>query len=322
MENFKSTSQRPTGRKHPSVKRGHATPLNEQTDIEHLVEHDILHALTEYDPKLHFSCTPIVAHDHVLKHRCRQTYGLIWNAIRSANISRLVPYDRSCAFVEILRIPTNWSRYDTDLLLFEIRHKKFLNGLALRDELVRVLHIVLKRDSQQNATSLYEFDELDFTRNTIQLTFHRRRGREMTLMVSLVLLVEFDVPCTTFFPDAYTSLCKHELFSGYFQNHPDAKRTRFTPSNSIKFRFDSSLTEAHLCDYLIAQSSPFSSMLTNFFKLRKQWLKHLPRAVKHATETVTKQSHPDQLCASARLLNPKQSTISNAVGMTRRRSIR
>ena len=110
----------------------------------------ILQSVVNYDPKLDFTCVPIATDEGVYKSSVhRQTYGLIWNFVRSSNTSKLIPYDRLNAFVEILQIPSEWSRYDIDLLIYNNRNQKLLNGLALRDEFVRVLHRVFQQ-SQSN----------------------------------------------------------------------------------------------------------------------------------------------------------------------------
>ena len=81
----------------------------------------------EYDPKLDFTCVPIVSNDQVIDSLCRHTCGLIWNSVRSPAISQLVRHGRSCALVEILQVPSNWSRYDADLLLTRIQRQQFLD---------------------------------------------------------------------------------------------------------------------------------------------------------------------------------------------------
>lgn len=290
-----------------------------QNEIDNLIQHGILDPMLDYDPKLDFHCISIVHRDQIIKQTRRQIYGLVWNSIRSEKYSRLIHDDRSCAFVEILHIPEQWSRYDIDLLLLKIRQKTFLNGLNLRDEFVRTLQIILKRDFNEEIPpekkSVYEFKDMDFTRNTIQLVFNHRQDNELTLIITLVLLVEFDVPCQEFFPEVYTSLCLHEPFQDYFRVHPDAQCTRLTPWNSIKFLFDYQLTDMHLCDFLLHQSHPLSSMLANFLKLRREWLKYVPRAAKYATETIKLQMHTDKYRQSTASVNSIRSATSNASSM-------
>jgi hypothetical protein len=292
-----------------------------QNEIDNLIEHGILDPIVEYDPKLDFDCVSIINRDQVIKQTRRQTCALIWNSIRSSTISKLVPDGRSCAFVEILQIPKEWSRYDIDILLLQIGKKTFLNGLALRDEFVRVLQIILKRDFNEETNNekkySYEFKDVEFTRNTIQLIFHHRQDTELTLIISLILLVEFDIPCKEFFPDVYTSLCYHNDLYEYFESEEDPKRTRLTPYNSIKFLFDYSLTEAKLCEYLLQKSNSLSLILTNFLKLRKEWLKYVQRAVKYATETIKIQTHANKR-QSTSSINSKGSTASNTSAMKRK----
>jgi hypothetical protein len=286
-----------------------------QTEIDNLIQHGILEPIVKYDPKLDFNCVSIIDRDQVIKQTRRQTCGLIWKSIRSPLISKLIHEDRSCAFVEILRVPTEWSRYDTDLLLLKIRQKNFLNGLSLRDEFVRVLQIILKRDFHEDTNpekkQVYELKDMDFTRNVIQLVFNHRQEMELTIVISLVLLVEFDAPCTDFFPEIFPSLCFHESFNDYFKIHPDSHRTRLTPYNSIKFLFDYSLTETNLCEYVLENPSPLSSMLTNFLKLRKDWIKYLVRAAKYATDTIKMQMHTDKHRQSTYSINSVRSGNSN-----------
>ncbi|UJR26538.1 hypothetical protein I4U23_007861 [Adineta vaga] len=292
MERRKTTSQVSIDRKQKIFKcRNNSTSINIQNEIDNLIKHEILQSIVAYDPKLDFSCVPIVIDEHIDKHICRQTYGLIWNSIRSSNISKLVFYDQLHAFVEILQIPIEWSRYDIDLLLYNHRHKKFLNGLALRDEIVHVLQRIFKQSLNPNK-SLYELKDLDFTRHTIQLKFRNLQETDLQLILSFVLLIEFDISCTTFFPDACTSLSHHEEFNEYFQDHSDIKCTHVTPSNSIKFQFDFALIEARLCDYLLKNSKVFSIILTDLFKLRRQSLKYVHRAAKYVIEITQKQTCP------------------------------
>lgn len=286
-----------------------------QNEIDNLIQHGLLDPMLDYDPKLDFHCVSIVSRDQVIKQTRRQIYGLIWNSIRSPNISRLVHDDRSCAFVEILHPPTEWSRYDVDLLLLKIRQKTFLNGMNFRDEFVRILQIILKRDFKEEIPlekkSNYEYKDMEFTRNTIQLVFNHRQDTELTLIVSLVLLVEFDVPSREFFPDICQSLCLHEPFRDYFQTHHDAQCTRLTPWNSIKFLFDYQITEVYLCEYLLQQSHPISSMFSNFLKLRRECFKYVQRAAKHATETVKLQMQTDKYRQSTCSINSVRSGTSN-----------
>jgi len=319
MERHKTlSSQVSIDKKSDLFKDSSITSINKQNqfqnEIDYLIQHGILDPIVEYDPKLNFNCISIINRDHVIKQTCRQTYGLIWNSIRSSMISKLIHEDRSCGFVEILRIPNEWSRYDIDILLLKIRQKKFLNGLALRDEFVRVLKIILKRDFTEEKNS-FEFKDVEFTCNMIELVFNYRQEPELTLIVSLLLLVEFDVPCSEFFPDTFTSLCYHNDLNEYFKFQQDFNRTRLTPYNSIKFLFDYSLTEANLCEYLLQKSNSLSLMLTNFLKLRKEWLKYVQRSAKYATETVKIQIHPDKHRQSTSSLNSMRSITSNASTM-------
>jgi hypothetical protein len=319
MDRYRAPSQTSIDRKPNTTKDGSIASINKQNklqnEIDDLIQNGILDPIYEYDQKLDFNCAPIITRDQVIKQTRRQTTGLIWNSIRSPSISKLVHDDRSCALVEILRVPTEWSRYDTDLLLLKIRQKNFLNGLALRDEFVRVLQIILKRDFNEETNTekkyAYELKDVDFTRNMIQLVFNNRQDCDVTLIISLVLLVEFDVPCTEFFTDTCISLCDHNDLDEYLKYNPDMNRTRLTPYNSIKFLFDYSLTEANLCENLLQKSTSLSSMLTNFLKLRKEWVKYIPRAAKYATETIKMQIHADKHRQSTCSINSARSMTSN-----------
>jgi len=323
MERHKTLSQVSIDKKPNTFKDSSITSINKQNqlqnEIDNLIQHGILDPMVEYDSKLDFNCVSIISRDQVIKQTRRQTCGLIWNSIRSPMISKLIHDDRLCAFVEILRPPMEWSRYDIDILLLKIKQKHFLNGLALRDEFVRVLQIILKRDFNEETKIekkyAYELKDMEFTRNTIQLIFNNRQENDFTLVISLVLLVELNVPCTDFFPEVYTSLCYHETFNEYFKYHPDARRTRVTPYNSIKFLFDYSLTEANLCEYFLQESSPLSSMLTNFYKLRKDWLKYVQRAAKYASDTIKLQMHTDKHRQSVSSINSMRSGNSNTSSM-------
>ncbi|CAF1267843.1 unnamed protein product [Adineta steineri] len=296
MQGYKRTSQAFIDRKRQTFKSSNVTLINEQNEIIH---HDILNSIVQYDPKLDFTCIPIITHDPILKYIRRQTYGLIWNSIRSPSISKLVQNDRSYAFVEILQIPKTWSRYDIDTLLLKIQKKNFLNGFALRDEFVRVLHIVLKNNY------CYKFYNINFTRNTIQLIFHSQQETNVTLIISFILLIEFDIPCIKFFPDdIYTSLCNHHDIEEYFKSNCDIKLTRLTSYNSIKFHFDYNITETKLCEYLLEKSNSLSLTLNNFLKLRKQWLKYVP----HVANIIKRQIHyRPSICS----INSLQSITSN-----------
>ncbi|CAF1217526.1 unnamed protein product [Adineta steineri] len=296
MQGYKRTSQAFIDRKRQTFKSSNVTLINEQNEIIH---HDILNSIVQYDPKLDFTCIPIVTHDPILKYIRRQTYGLIWNSIRSPSISKLVQNDRSYAFVEILQIPKTWSRYDIDILLLKLQKKNFLNGFALRDEFVRVLHIVLKNNY------CYKFYNINFTRNTIQLIFHSQQETNVTLIISFILLIEFDIPCIKFFPDdIYTSLCYHNDIEEYFKSNSDIKLTRLTSYNSIKFHFDYNITEIKLCEYLLEKSNSLSLILNNFLKLRKQWLKY----VRHVANIIKRQLHyRPSICS----INSLQSIASN-----------
>ena len=323
MDRYKGTSQTSVDRKSAVHKENSLASVQRQNqiqnEIDNLIQYGILDPIYEYDPKLDFICTPIITRDQVVKQTRRQTCGLIWNSIRPPTISRLVHDGRSCGFVEILRIPTEWSRYDQDLLLIKIRQKTFLNGLALRDEFVRVLQVILKRDFNERTNISkkypYEFKDVDFTRNKIQLVFDNRQEAESTLVISLILLVEFNVPCTDFFQDTYVSLCYHEGLRDYLKFHPDVNLARLTPFNSMKFLFDYSLTEANLCEHLLQKSNPSSSMLTSFLKLRKEWLKYVQRASKYATDTIKTQINTDKYRQSTSSVNSMRSGTSSTSTM-------
>ena len=322
MDRHKTSSQVSIDKKLHTIKdnsSSSSTSINRQNqvqnEIDNLIQHGLLDPMLDYDRKLDFHCVSIVSRDQVIKQTRRQIYGLIWNSIRSPKISRLIRDDRSCAFVEILHPPAEWSRYDVDLLLLKIRQKTFLNGMNLRDEFVRILQIILKRDFNDEIApekkSNYEFKDMEFTRNTIQLVFNHRQDHELTLIVSLVLLVEFPVPGQEFFPEVAQALCSHEPFRDYFQTHPDAHYTRLTPWNSIKFLFDYQITEVHLCEFLLQQSHPLSSMFTNFLKLRRECFKYVQRAAKHAAETIKLQMHTDKYRQSTCSINSVRSGTSN-----------
>ena len=168
MERHKTSSQVSIDKKPTAHKENNIASVNKQNqlqnEIDNLIQHGILNPMMEYDSKLDFQCLSIVNRDHILKQTRRQTCGLIWNSIRSPMISKLIHDDRSCAFVEIFRPPSDWSRYDIDTLLVKIKQKTFLNGLALRDEFVRVLQVILKRDfNEENNTEkkyTYEFKDM------------------------------------------------------------------------------------------------------------------------------------------------------------------
>ncbi|CAF3034417.1 unnamed protein product [Rotaria socialis] len=320
-DHYKASSQASIDKKSNSTKDSSILSINKQNilqnEIDNLVQHGLLDPVFEYDPKLHFTCLPIVIRDQAIKQTRRQTCGIIWKSIRSPTVSKLVRDDRSFGFVEILRTPTEWSRYDIDLFLIKIRHKQFLNGLALRDEFLRVLHIILKRDFNEETNNekkyAYELKDVDFTRNTIQLVFNHRQDAELSLVLSLILLVEFDIPCVEFFSDAYTSLCLHSDFNEYFKSDLDIKLTRLTPYNSIKFGLDYSLTEAKLCEYILQKPSLYSSLLTGFLKLRKESLKYVQRASKYAMDTIKIQAHAaDKHRQSTCSVNSARSGTSNA----------
>ncbi|CAF0774801.1 unnamed protein product [Rotaria sordida] len=325
MERYKGSSQASIDKRSHTTKESSALSINKhnqvQNEIDNLIQQGILEPIYKYDPKLDFMCVPIINRDQVIRQTRRQTCGLIWNSIRSPMISKLVYDGNSCAFVEILRTPKEWSRYDIDLLLLKIRHKNFLNGLALRDEFVRILQIILKRDFNEETNSekkySYELKDVDFTRNTIQLVFNSRQDIELTLIISLILLVEFDVPCIDFLHDTYTLLCNHNDFNDYLKYHPDINHTRLTPYNSIKFLFDYSLTEANLCEYLLQKSSPLSLILTGFLKLRKEWLKYVQRASKYASDTIKMQIHSEKHRQSTCSVNSVRSATSNTSTMNK-----
>ncbi|CAF0998684.1 unnamed protein product [Rotaria sp. Silwood1] len=323
MERYKASSQVSIDKRSNATKDSSILSVNKhnqaQNEIDNLIEHGILESIYKYDSKLDFIYAPIISLDQVIKQTRRQTCGLIWNSIRSPMISKLVYDGHYCGFVEILQTPKEWSRYDTDLLLLKVRHKNFLNGLALRDEFVRVLKIILKRDFNEEINTekkySYELKDVDFTRNMIQLVFNNRYESELTLIISLILLVEFDISCIDFFHDTYTSLCNHNDFNDYLKYHPDVNRTRLTPYNSIKFLFDYSLMEANLCEYLLQKSSPLSSMLTGFLKLRKEWLKYVQRASKYASDTIKMQIHSEKHRQSTCSVNSIRSGTSNTSTM-------
>lgn len=320
MDRHKASSQASLDRKHHAGKDGSISSINKQNqlqnEIDNFIQHGILDPMFEYDPKFDFICAPIVIRDHVIKQTRRQTCGLIWNSIRSPSISRLVYDGCSCGFVEILRVPSEWSRYDTDSLLLKIRQKKYLNGLALRDEFVRVLNTILKRDFNEETNTEkkhpYEFKDLDFTRNMIQLVFTNRHDSELNLVISFVLLIEFDIPCTNFFYDTYTALCHHHDFDECFKLNHDINRTRVTPLNSIKFLLDFTLTEANICDFILQKSCPMSSMLSSFMKVRKEWVKYVQRASKYAVDTIKIQMHSEKQRQSTCSVNSSRSGTSNA----------
>lgn len=326
MDRHKGSSQTSIDKKSTSTKES-LQSINKQnylqSEIDNLVQHGILDPIYKYDRKLHFTCAPVVTRDQVLKQTRRQTCSIIWKSIQSPTISKLVRDDRSYGFVEILHTPTEWSRYDEDILLIKIRHRRFLNGLALRDEFYRVLHIVLKRDFNEDMNTekkfAYDFKALDFTRNTIQLVFMNRFDPDLSLVLSFVIAVEFDIPCTEFFPDTLTSLCHHNEFDEYFKSDPDVKRARFTPYNTIKFAFDYSLTEARLCEFILQKSSPLSSMLTSFLKLRKESIKYVQRASKYATETIRIQAQSEKHRQSTCSVNSGRSGTSNASNLLSKR---
>ena len=329
MERHKASSQISVDRKVNPGKEGNplsTTKQNQlQTDLDQLIQQGILDAMMAYDPKFDFTCIPIVVRDQVLRQTRRQTYGLIWNSIRSPKISRLVPDGRSCAFVEILQSPAEWSRYDTDLLLTKLRQKHFLNGLALRDEFVRVLQVILRRDFAEDAHDEkrypFELKDMDFTRNMIQLVFNGRSDTEffqLTAVISLLLLVEFDVHSTDFFPEIYASLSHHDDFREYFTEHAESRLTRLAPYNSIKFIFDYSSTEAFLCEYIVEKTSPISLILKAFLKLRKEWTKYSQRAAKYATDTVKLQMNTDKHRQSTCSVNSGRSGTSNSSNKNRK----
>ena len=323
MERQKTSSHMSIDRKIHSVS---TTKQNQiQNELDRFIQQAILDSLVGYDPKLRFNSIPIVSRDQVFKQTHRQVYGLVWDVIRPKMISRLVTEGRSTAFVEILHSPSEWSRYDTDLFLTEIRSKKYLNGLALRDEFVRILQVIIKRDFvdgvHRDRQYPFELQDMDFTRNTIQMIFHARIDTEqnpITFVVALVLLVEFDVPAQKFVHETIlTNVCSHSDINAYFKESSDGQKTRLTIHNSIKFLFDYNSTESEICDFVLTRNGILAAVLKGFLKLRKEWGKYIQRAAKYAAETVKLQTHTEKHRQSTCSVNSSRSGKSNTSSMKR-----
>jgi hypothetical protein len=52
-------------------------------------------------------------------------------------------------------------------------------------------------------------------------------------------------------------------------------------------------------------------MLTNFLKLRKEWIKYIPRAAKYAADTVKTQTHAEKHRQSACSINSTRSVATS-----------
>ncbi len=86
MDRYRAPSQASMDRKGGNThKDGSIASINKQNqiqnEIDELIQNGILDSIYEYDPKLDFSCVPIITRDQVIRQTRRQTTGLIWNSI-------------------------------------------------------------------------------------------------------------------------------------------------------------------------------------------------------------------------------------------------
>jgi hypothetical protein len=86
-------------------------------------------------------------------------------------VCRLANDDGYFASVEVLKDPKAWSRYDLEAHLIHIEGKRYLNGLSLRDDLIKGLVDVVKNTSNQKIMRDLNFQEIEFDQSTIRLIF-------------------------------------------------------------------------------------------------------------------------------------------------------
>ena len=132
----------------------------------------ILRQLRLIDPKFVFTIRNLSSIDSDNNSVRQFHYFLTWKELSKPTVCQLANDDGYFASVEVLQDPKSWSRYDIDAHLIKIDRKRYLNGLSLRDDLVKTLMELLKSNAHQKIMKDFVFQEIEFDQSTIRIIFN------------------------------------------------------------------------------------------------------------------------------------------------------
>jgi hypothetical protein len=149
--------------------------LNEEHEITIEIIDQLLHYLLKnlkfIDPKFNFTIRNLSSLDSENRSIRQFHYFLIWKELSKPTVCRLVNDDGYSASIELLKDPKTWSRYDLDANVVKVDRKRYINGLSLRDDLVKCLMELLKNNVHQQFMKELNFKDIEFDQSTIRIIF-------------------------------------------------------------------------------------------------------------------------------------------------------
>ena len=175
MENRKRRSSRALNTLITTIEETRVVNLNEEREVTveaiDILFNFILRQLKNADPKYSFKIRNLSSIDSENNSVRQFHYFLTWKELSKPTVCQLANDDGYFASVEVLKDPKSWSKYDLDAHLIKIERKRYLNGLSLRDDLIKGLMEVVKNNSHQKILKDLYFQEIEFDQSTIRLIF-------------------------------------------------------------------------------------------------------------------------------------------------------
>lgn len=257
-----------------------------------------LSELKQIDPKFNFAIRNISAVESENFHLRQYHYFLIWKELSKPNVCRITHDDGYFATIELLREPLSWSAYDIATHLIRLGRRRYLNGLTLRDDFVKLLTEILKSDEFSRIHDTVHFIKLEFEPSTIRLYFtakilmnHGSDGLtfdqpssidhklSITYVININTLIEFNNPSLMLFKRMKDSLGQHQIFHDYFDTKFEPK-SYLISHNSFKWTFDTVYTEHLIFQHIAEQKCPIALCYKKLMSIRKTWKRYFQKVYK------------------------------------------
>jgi hypothetical protein len=254
--------------------------------------HFTLNKLYSEDPKFNFSIRNLSTIDSENLSIRQYYYFLIWKDLSRPNVCRLVNDDGYFSSVELVKCPKKWSKYDLDAHIIKINKRHILNGLSLRDDLLKSLMIILKSRDEKNEK--LKFTHFEFETSLIRLYFEARFKKSLpptdpppktipeykvTYIISLTPILSFTNATPLIINSMKEQLKHHNFFENYFDSFSD-KRFYLLTFNSYKWAYDVVYSEHKLFQYILKENS--SSFIPHAYKrlmtIKQSWRKYFDKS--------------------------------------------
>lgn len=291
-----------------------------------------LNKLYSQDPKFNFTIRNLSTIDSENLTIRQYYYFLIWKDLSKPNMCRLVNDDGYFSSVELVKCPKKWSKYDLDAHIIHIGKQRILNGLSLRDDLLKNLMIILK--SRDESQEKLKFKHFEFETSLIRLYFEAKFKKshattdpppktipeyKVTYIISLTPILSFTNATPLIINSMKERLSHHEFFRQYFDNFSD-KRFYLLTFNSYKWAYDVVYSEHKLFHYLVKDNSTsfISHAYRRLMTIKQSWRKYFDRSYQ-AVENAKSLERQRLQSAKENIQNPRKTQKSTRASTSHRR---